>query len=468
VNYQSTVSTQSSQGIPSLPDLTHPDELINFGTQIFDRFLTITLILVAFGLVISFLIASLRRSPIDRTKFLTEWLDRYSALLRGWQHIILIIVITTSGFFLCATLANRYHHWEQQKIIDIVTTVSGERMEQNAPIVKYKVEEKYSYLTQVDGKVIKVEDTREIFKQLAVDSSEIDVQIAKIVNPQDNSNHYKINFAAIYKITNTLPERQQLYFELAPLYNYSIFQNLKVERNKQFLKESSPNSYTFILPLAAGESTSLKVTYLAEGAPRWVYNAGGQLISNFRMTATAYFSDADFASGITPTETKRQDGKTIFTWLFQENVSVKNPFGIFTAVAKITSTGVLPRLLLLAPAIFLWWLLLLYLSLPMDVKKVAIVAGLFFACLLTLTYGSRLADAKIIWLFISILLIVLTAGLGRTKRESLGAIICSISGAIVPVYGFLIPYTGISLSLAGLLSTIWLVVNNKQLLNNDS
>jgi hypothetical protein len=451
---------EDSQGIPNLPDLTHPEELINFGTQIFNHFLTITLILIAFGLVLGFLAAGSRHLPIDRTLFLEEWFGRYTSSIRGFQHLILILVIITSGFFLCATLANRYHHWEQQKIIEVTTTVSGERMEQNAPLLKYKTEEKYSYFTQVDDKMVKIEDTREVFKQLAVNSSEIDVQIAKIINPQDNSNHYKINFAAVYKITNTLPERQQIYFELAPLYNYSILQNLKVERNKTTLKESSPNSYTFILPLASGESTALKVTYLAEGSPRWVYNAGGQLISNFRMTATAYFSDADFASGITPTETKRQNDKTIFTWLFQENVSVKNPFGVFTTIAPIKNTGIIPRLLLLAPALFLWWLLLLYLSLVMDLKKVLIAAGLFFACLLTLTYSSRFVDAKIVWLGLSALLIVLATGFGRNKRESWAAIICTITGAIVPIYGFLISYTGITISIAGLLSIIWLFVNN--------
>jgi hypothetical protein len=459
--------SEDSQGILHLPDLTHPEELIKFGTQIFDRFLTITLILIAFGLVLGFLAAGSRRLSFDRNLFFVEWFGRYTSAIRGFQHLILVLALVSFGFFLCSTLANRYHHWEQQKIVAAATIVSGEKMEQNAPVLKYKTEEKYSYFTQVEDKTVKIEDTREIYKQLAIDSSEIDVQIGKLVNPQDNSSQYKINFAAVYKITNTLPERQQIYFELAPLYNYSIFQNLKVERDKKILKESSPNSYTFILPLAAGESTTLKVTYLAEGAPRWVYSAGGQLLSNFRMTATAYFSDAQFASGITPTETKRQDGKTIFTWLFKENVSVRNPFGVFNTIEPIKNTGIIPRLLLLSPAIFLWWLLLLYLSISMDLKKVMIAAEIFFACLLTLTYSSRSIDAKIVWLGISILLIVLATGFGRNKQESVAATICTISGTIVPVYGFLIPYTGMTLSIASLLSTIWLFINSKKSIGNS-
>ncbi|MGV2391057.1 MAG UNVERIFIED_CONTAM: hypothetical protein LVR29_31505 [Microcystis novacekii LVE1205-3] len=69
-----------------------------------------------------------------------------------------------------------------------------------------------------------------------------------------------------------------------------------------------------------------------------------------------------------------------FTWIFDENVSVRNPFGVFTATKPIGKTGIMPRLLLLAPALFLWWILLLYLSLPMSLKNLAFTGGIL--CLL--------------------------------------------------------------------------------------
>jgi hypothetical protein len=103
----------------------------------------------------------------------------------------------------------------------------------------------------------------------------------------------------------------------------------------------------------------------------------------------------------------------------------------------------------------------------MDLKKVTIAAGIFFACLLTLTYSSRSIDAKVVWLGISILLIVLATGFGRNKQESLAATICTISATIDPVYGFLIPYTGMTLSIASLLSTIWLFINSKKSIVNS-
>lgn len=38
--------------------------------------------------------------------------------------------------------------------------------------------------------------------------------------------------------------------------------------------------------------------------------------------------------------------------------------------------------------------------------------------------------------------------------------ICTISGAILPILGLLVPYSGITLSLAALLSGIWLAVQH--------
>jgi hypothetical protein len=136
---------------------------------------------------------------------------------------------------------------------------------------------------------------------------------------------------------------------------------------------------------------------------------------------------------------------------------VQNPFGVFTATQPILQTGILPRLLLLAPGVFLWWLMLLYLSLPMGWRNVAIASALFFASLLTLTYLSRITDASLAWGGIASLLLMLVWRLGKNTRTSLSAIVCTIAGAIVPVYGLLIPYSGLTLSVAGLLSVIWLL-----------
>ncbi|NEQ74859.1 MAG: hypothetical protein F6K23_18530 [Okeania sp. SIO2C9] len=60
-------------------------------------------------------------------------------------HLILVLILLVGGFFLGSTLSNRYHHWEQAKIVKIVAGVAGDRLEKMAPKVRYIVEEPYTY-----------------------------------------------------------------------------------------------------------------------------------------------------------------------------------------------------------------------------------------------------------------------------------------------------------------------------------
>lgn len=448
------------QGIPALPDLTHPNELIEFGAKLLNYFLTLALLVIALGIILALISFTLRRNLEERGIFLQPWLNHYSNLVRSIEHGIVISIFLVAGFFLCSTLANRYHYWEQQRITQVAATVSGDRLEQPAPKIRYTVKVPYSYLTQNEGKTIKVEDIREETRFIALKSSEIKVKIDRLQNRQDNSNNYKVDFSAIYQVKNTLPERQDLFFEISPPYSYTLLQNFAVERDSKRIEPTNPGEYSFPLTLRSNQSSSFRVTYQAQGAPRWVYSASGELLSNFRLSIDTTFPNADFASGIAPTETTTEGRSTIFTWIFEDNVSVANPFGVFTATAPIRNTGVISRLLLLAPGIFLWWLLLLYFSIPLTIRNIALISGLFFACLLALTYISRIGNPQIAWGVISLLLLILIWGLGANRRGSLAVVICTIAGAIVPVFGLLIPYSGLTLSIAGLLSIVWLALRN--------
>ncbi len=57
-------------------------------------------------------------------------------------------------------------------------------------------------------------------------------------------------------------------------------------------------------------------------------------------------------------------------------------------------------------------------------------------------------------------MLFLVWGLGSNRQTSLAAIICTISGGILPIFALLAPYTELTLSLAGLLSVVWLVILN--------
>ncbi|GCL37125.1 MULTISPECIES: UbiA family prenyltransferase [Sphaerospermopsis] len=449
-----------AQGIPGLPDLTHPDELIKFGTQLLQGSLLFVFLIVALGVAIALISFSLRRNTSEQAVFFGEWSIRYSQLLKGLQHLALILILVVTGFFLTSTLSNRYHHWEQAKVAQVAESVAGDKLEQIAPQVRYIIEEPYSYTTQVNGKIVKVTDKQKVTRYLNLAGSNIQVKIDQSVNVQNRSAIYNTDYTADYKIVNSLSDVNSFFFEAPPPYGYSLLSSYKVEKDGTRLKQINPGDYGFPFRLEPGQETTIKVSYQAQGGPRWVYNATNQLLSQFRLTTIANFRNADFASGIVPHEIKNDGDSTQFTWIFDENVSVRNPFGVFTATKPIGKTGIIPRLLLLAPALFLWWILLLYLSLPMSLKNLAIAAGIFFACLLTLTYMARVMNAEIAWLMISLILLGFIYGLGANRHAALAAIICTIAGAILPVFALLIPFSGLTLSLAGLLSVGWLAIHH--------
>ncbi|MBE9006212.1 hypothetical protein IQ259_14395 [Fortiea sp. LEGE XX443] len=452
--------SSSNQGIPGLPDLTHPTELIQFGSQLLQASLVLVFLVLALGMAIALVSFALRRHQQENVIFIGEWVFRYSQILRGLQHLTLVLVLLVVGFFLSSTLGNRYHHWEQAKVVQVAQTVAGDKLEQIAPQVRYITQEPFTYSTQVNGKIIKVNDTREVNRFLLLAGSQIQVKLEQNTDIQGRSAIYRIDYGADYKVINRLKDIKNFFFEAPPPDGYSLLANYKVERSGTRLEPVNPGDYGFPFSLQPGEEANFRVTYQAQGGPRWVYNAAGQMLSNFRLTTTANFAPVDFASGIVPNEIKIDRRSTQYTWIFNDNVSVKNPFGVFTNTAPIRNTGIMPRLLLLAPALFLWWLLLLYLSVPMSLKNVAIASGIFFACLLTLTYLARFMNAELAWTMISLVFLSLSWGLGSNRSASVAVIICSIAGAVLPVFGLLVPFSGLTLSGASLLSAVWLAVRH--------
>ncbi|MDJ0520358.1 MAG: hypothetical protein QNJ74_30270 [Trichodesmium sp. MO_231.B1] len=452
---------QSTQGIPNIPDITHPQELIELGNQILKVSLTLIILIGFLGLFIAIINSSFRHQQESEANILiNELVSRYSSLLKKLPHLILVLILLVGGFFLCSTLSNRYHNWEQAKIAQIAAGVAGNRLEQIAPKIRYVIAEPYTYYQWVDNKQVEVESTRNVDKYLNINASKIQVNINQAKDVQNLKAVYVVDFSAEYQVTNQLQDIQEFFFDIRPPYSYSLLQNFRVEQNNKRLIPTNPGNYTFPFSLSPGETVNFKVNYQAQGGPRWIYNANNQLLSNFQLIALANFPKADFASGIVPTETIESNSGRKFTWVFDDNVSVKNPFGVFTATDSIKNTGILPRLLILAPLLFLWWLILLYFSLPLNLRDVAILGGIFFACLLTLTYCSRLIDAKFAWSLISPIFIFLVWGLGSNRQASLAVIICTIAGGILPIFALLVSYSGLTLSIAGLLSVIWLVVRH--------
>ncbi len=446
--------------IPNLPDLTHPNQLIELGSLLIQIFVKLAIFLIAIGVVLALMNWSTQKQGSYLSiPPLKAGLEQYFQWLNALPHFILILLFLTGGFFISSTLANRYHNWEQQRITKIATTVAGERLEQTAPRIRYQVEEPYTDYRYIDGRTVEVKTTRMVDRWMTLAGSNIDVNINQTTSPDTKQWIYSIDFKAEYQVVNRLKGVSQLFFEVPPPYGYLLLQDFKIEQDGKPLVQINPGDYGFPFQLSPGQTTSFRVSYQAQGAPRWVYQPGDQLLSNFRLNVLANFPGAEFAGGI-PTVTKEGGQNRQFSWVYEGNISVRNPLGIFTTTSTVRNTGIIPRLLLLAPILLLGWIILLYLSLNLTLRDVAIASMLFSASLLTLTYTSRLIDARLAWALISPLLMLAVWGLGNNRQASLAALICTIAGAILPVFALLVPYSGLTLSLAALLSGAWLAIKH--------
>lgn len=132
--------------------------------------------------------------------------------MRGLQHLTLVLVLLVPGFFLCSTLSNRYHHWEQARVAQVAQSVAGDKLEQFAPQVRYSIQEPYTSTTQINGKIVKVNETREVNRFLTLAGSQIQVKLDQSVDVPGRSSIYRANYTADYKVINQLKDINNFFF----------------------------------------------------------------------------------------------------------------------------------------------------------------------------------------------------------------------------------------------------------------
>jgi hypothetical protein len=440
----------------ALPDLTQPQSIDRLASQLPLAIAIFAILAIGLGAGMALFNFSLRNHAQTGNVAIGEWMVRSAQLVRGLQQILLVAIILLAGLGFCSTLANRQQNWEQAQVAQKTPTIaSGELIEQSSPQVSYTSQEPYVYTTELGGKLVKVQDKKDVTRQSSVSGSNLQVTIAPIQNNPSTNHNYAIDFKGDYQITNPIGTTDRFVFQIEPPKGYSLLQNFSVERDGKRLTATNP------LQIAPGNISKLRVSYRAQGSPQWVYSAKDGSLANFQMTIATKVPRLNVVNGIVPTQIAGSGDNRVFTWAFNQNASVQKPFGVAVSNPVAAQTGMLPMLLLLAPGIFLWWVLLLCLSIPMRLQDIAIAGFSFFTGMFALTYLSRIADPLSVWGGISIALLLLVWGLGRGNwRVSLAAVICTIAGVIIPVFGFSIGSRGIVLSIAGLLSIVWLAVRN--------
>jgi hypothetical protein len=475
LNSSPFLAINAVNGLPGVPDFTQPDgSAAMFGDRLDSimsgvplGILLFFVIIIGLGVALALINFSIKPQQESSMVAMGDWIVRYSDLIRSLRHVAIVFVILTIGALLCSTVANRYHLWEQNTFPRAAATAP--QIVQISPQVRYTVKEPYNYSENINGKVTKVRDEKDLTRLLPVNSSKIQVNINKSKVKSAEKWVYTSSFVGEYEVRNITPGSIDFLLTMAPPKGAYIVQGYAVEQDGRRISANSAGEYEYKIQIAPNGTTQLKTSYQAQGAPRWLYATKGELLSRFQLAIETNFNNINSASGLMPSSIeKRKPGKT-FTWVLPDNAAIPYPIGASTPNPLPAQVGVLPKVILFAPAIWLWWLAMLYLSVPMRIKDILISAGVAFTTILALAYTMQLfkteitavyATPEMVWPVIAILLLVSAWGLGKNFRTSLAAVVCTIVGIILPVLAMLTPYQGSILSLAALLSVIWLVVMN--------
>jgi hypothetical protein len=443
-----------------LTDFTQPQYLDRVANQLPLSIAIFVVLAIGLTAALALYNFSLRKTSASNVA-IGDWTIQSNQLVRGLQQLLLVALLLLLGFGICSTLAARQNDWEQARVTKKTLATASEFIQQSSPQVTYTNLEPYIYTTQLDGKLVKVEDKKEVTRQSSVSGSNLLISIAPArINAGEGNNHL-IDFSGDYQVTNSINTTDKFVFQIAPPKGYALLQNFGVEQDGKKLTRTNPGDYRFPIQIAPGSTSKLRVTYRVQGSPQWVYSAQDGSLSNFRMAISTKVPRLNAINGVIPTKISRNGDRQVFSWAFNRNAAVQKPFGVSVTPPVAAQTGKLPLLLLLAPVILLWWLLLLCFSIPMRLQNIAIAGFLFFASMFALAYFSRLADPLYVWSGLAIGLLLLVWGLGRNNwRASVAAIICTLLGVIFPVYGFLMGSRGVMLSIAALLSVTWLVARN--------
>jgi hypothetical protein len=450
-----------ANSLPKLPDLTQTNQLIAIANNFGLGLLVLALLAIGLGMALALINFGLKPKQASAVAVLDRWTIRYTELLQLLQTTALIAILSVGLFLCCGTLANRYQVWEQSKFGTPVATSA--RIEQAAPQIEYTATEPYSYNTQLDGKVVKVQDSKAVKKIMLPSASNLRLKMMAT----ENKNVAEIDFAGDYQIRNTssATDNSTLILQMRPPQGLGVVKNFTVQKDGQRVLPQQGNDYNFPLTIAPGATSQIQVNYRGQGAPSWLYRTQGQLLSKLQLAVETDLKNVDSIGGLMPTQVENKGSNKLLTWVFGDNAAVDRPFGAGATVMVDRQSGILPGLLSIAPALWLWWLALLLMAMPLGLRDITASAGVFLALTSALTYGSRLIRTdwvlpyltpQTLWLGMTASIAILGISLARRRQVAANVALAALVGLVLPVFGLLGQYRGPIIGMAALMSIGWL------------
>jgi Inner membrane protein CreD len=196
-------------------------------------------------------------------------------------------------------------------------------------------------------------------RSLGIAASDISVNLSFDPLKRGLTNHrtYAVDFKASYQITNTTPVTQTVYVSFALPDASTSYENFSFVLGKGEASKRSPQNATLTdaLVLAAGESTSLKVTYRTRGVDEWRYRFNDNArVSNFHLKMETDFHEIDFpVSTGSPSDRIKTNKGWELAWTYPDVISAPE---IGMAMPNILNAGpIASRIAFFAPISLLFF-----------------------------------------------------------------------------------------------------------------
>lgn len=436
------------------PDLTHPAEWLHAGALALQGGAWAIMAFGCLGLVLAALAFALRRgeapNPLDGV------VAGYSQILAAIPHAALAVGLVVASVAACGTLAKRAHHWEQNARADLLAAYPDYKMIQVAPIFGRSEEVVWTTKAIRDKKEVDVRQSRVDWYTHHLAGTDVKARILRKPDPVDaKKERFGVAFDGTWQLVSPLSRPSKFYVDLPVTSNAGIVSDFSLYLDDKLLSPESDGAARYWFELPANGKGALHMKYNAEGVPRWVYDTVGAKLTAFTLAIEHDLANATYASGVAPTKADSWDHGDRITWAFPGNAAISEPLGLFTTAGKLPMAGILPRWLLLAPALLAGWLAVLAIAIRPTFRGYASAGVLFGAAVLVTAAGGRMMSPIWPWLLAGLSVAFLAAALSSDKPRE--AQLATLFALVVPGVALAMPYAGVGLAIAGTALATWLV-----------
>ena len=267
---------------------------------------------------------------------------RPSFMVKRIAAISFIFLCTTVAWMvLGGTIFSRTYS-SSGHLDDKVAASWGSRQMQAAPTAVYWTERLVSEPYVENGESYEHQIKKAIANRLPLESSRVDI-VLNLDHRQKGLlwySTYAVNFTGAYKFLNPTASQQNVDFQLKFPASQAVYDNLTVTvDDKPVAVRTDKDGVSATLPLEAGQTAAVTVSYRSQGRESWIYKFGDDVsqVKDFQLTMKTNFKDVDFpADTLSPTAKNEVGNGWDLTWKY---INLLSGFEIGTTMPEKLQPG---------------------------------------------------------------------------------------------------------------------------------